>query len=106
VQTLYNNDTKNVPKQPNNYTVRFLEDGRIIVKADCNLKGGVYSTDGKEISLEITHSTMAACEEGSLEEQFIRDLRAAVIFFFKDHDLYLDLRHDTGTMRFSGRTRK
>jgi heat shock protein HslJ len=106
VQTLYNNDTKNVPKQPNNYTVRFLEDGRIIVKADCNLKGGVYSTDGKKISLEITHSTMAACEEGSLEEQFIRDLTAAVIFFFKDHDLYLDLKYDAGTMRLSGQTRK
>jgi heat shock protein HslJ len=106
VQTLHNNDTKNVPKQPNNYTVRFLEDGRIIVKAGCNLKGGVYSTDGKKISLEITHSTMAACEEGSLEEQFIRDLTAAVIFFFKGHDLYLDLKYDTGTMRFSGQTRE
>jgi heat shock protein HslJ len=106
VQTLYNNDTKNVPKQPNNYTVRFLEDGRIIVKADCNLKGGVYATDGKKISLEITHSTMAACEEGSLEEQFIRDLTAAVIFFFKGHYLYLDLRHDTGTMLFSGQARE
>ncbi len=106
VQTLYNNDSKNVPAKPENYTIQFLEDGKINVKADCNLKGGVYSTDGKRISIEITHSTMAACEEGSLEEPFVRDLTGGFIFFFKDGDLYIDLKYDTGTMKFSGKKRK
>ncbi len=101
VQTLYNDDRKNVPAKPENYTIQFLEDGKVNVKADCNLKGGVYSTDGKRFSLEITHSTMAACEEGSLEEAFVRDLTAGAIFFLKDGNLYLDLKYDTGTMKFS-----
>ncbi len=101
VQTLYNNDTKNVPQQPGNYTIQFLEDGKLTVKADCNLKGGTYSTDGKKLSIVITHSTMAACEEGSLEEFFVRDLTGGAIFFFKDGDLYIDIKYDTGTMKFT-----
>ena len=106
VQSLYNNDSKNVPNQTENYTIQFLEDGKINVKADCNRKGGVYSTDGKRISIEITHSTMAACEEGSLEEPFVRDLTGSAIFFFKDGDLYIDLKYDTGTMKFSRKKRE
>ncbi len=106
VQSLYNNDSKNVPNQTENYTIQFLEDGKINVKADCNRKGGVYSTDGKRISIEITHSTMAACEEGSLEESFVRDLTGSAIFFFKDGDLYIDLKYDTGTMKFSRKKRE
>ena len=101
VQTLYNNDTRVDPAKPANYTIRFLTDGKINVRADCNMKGGVYSTEGKRLSIEITHSTMAACEEGSLGEQFVRDLTGGAIFFFRDGDLYIDLKYDTGTMRFS-----
>jgi len=101
VQTLYNDDSKAVPVNPQNYTVQFREDRTFNVKADCNLKGGTYSTDGKRIAIQITHSTMAACPEDSLEDEFVRNLAAAALFFFKDNDLYLDLKYDTGTMKFS-----
>jgi len=100
-QTLYNNDTRVDPAKPANYTIRFLTDGKINVKADCNVKGGEYSTEGKRLSIEITHSTMAACEEGSLQEQFVRDLTGGAIFFFRGDELYIDIKYDTGTMRFS-----
>ena len=101
VQTLYNNDTRAAPVKPENYTVRFLENGSIEVKADCNRKGGTYSRDGKKLSIQIAHSTMAACEQGSLEDQFVRDLIGGAIYFLKDGNLYLDLKYDTGTMKFS-----
>jgi heat shock protein HslJ len=106
VRTLYNDDRKSVPAKPVNYTIWFLEDGKVTVKADCNVKGGVYSTEGKRLTIEITHSTMAACEEGSLEEQFVRDLTGAAIFFLQDGDLYIDLNYDTGTMKFSKQREK
>jgi heat shock protein HslJ len=106
VQTLYNNDTRTVPAKPENYTIRFLESKTIAVKADCNQKGGAYSTEGKKLSITITHSTMAACEPGSLEDTFVRDLEAGAVFFFKDNDLYIDLKYDSGTMRFSRETKK
>jgi heat shock protein HslJ len=103
VQTLYNNDTKTAPARPENYTVQFLEDGKLKVKADCNMKGGTYSTEGKKLSITITNSTMAVCETGSLEDRFVRDLIAGTTFFLKDGCLYLDVKHDTGTMKFSKR---
>jgi heat shock protein HslJ len=99
-QTLYSNDTKAVPPNPENYTLKLLPDGTVAIRADCNLGGGVYRLDGSSISIEITHTTRAACPPGSLEQVYIRDLNAATIYFMKDDALYFDLKYDTGTMRF------
>jgi len=103
VQTLYNDDRKAVPADPKNYTVEFREDGTVNAKADCNMKGGTYtySPEEKRLSMEITHSTMAACPEGSLEDEFVRGLSGAAIYFIRDGDLYIDLKYDSGTMQFS-----
>jgi heat shock protein HslJ len=98
-QSLYNNDTRAVPPNPENYTLKLLPDGKVSIRADCNLGGGVYRLDGSKISIEITHTTMAACPPGSLEQRYIRDLNAAAIYFFKADVLYIDLKHDTGTMK-------
>jgi heat shock protein HslJ len=106
VQTQYSNDKRVVPAKPANYTLRFLEGGQIKVRADCNQKGGTYSVDGKRLSITISHSTMAACEPGSLEDEFVRNLAASANHFFRNGDLYIDLKYDTGTMKFSGQTKE
>ena len=106
MQTQYNDDRKTVPADPKNYTVQFREDGTLAVKADCNQKGGTYSVQGKHLSIEITHSTMAVCPDGSLEDEFARALSAAVLYLRQDADLYVDLQYDTGTMRFSPQQKK
>ena len=97
-----------MPADSKNYTVQFQEDGTLSVKADCNQKGGTYSASTKErrVSIEITHSTMAACPEGSLEDEFVRGLTAAALYFIKDDNLYMDLKYDSGTMRFSKQKEK
>ena len=102
-QTLYNDDRTVVPADPENYTVQFQEDGTISVKADCNVKGGTYSIPRgeKTIFIEITQSTIAACPEGSLEDEFVKGLSAATIYFIQNGDLCLDLKYDSGTMQFS-----
>jgi hypothetical protein len=56
--------------------------------------------------MEISHSKMAAYEEGSLEELFVRDLTGAAIFFFQECDVYIDLKYDTGTMKPSRQKQK
>lgn len=101
VQTQYGDDRKAVPDNPENYTVQFRENGTVTVKADCNQKGGTFSAAEQSLSIEITHSTMAACPEGSLEEEFVRTLSAAAIYFIRDGGLFIDLKFDSGTMRFS-----
>lgn len=103
MQTLYNDDRKVMPADPQNFTVQFREDGTLTVKADCNQKGGTYSVTDEDnrISIVITHSTMAVCPEGSLEDEVVRGLSAASIYFVKDGGLYIDLQFDSGTMMFS-----
>ena len=100
-QSLYDNDTRAVPTDPENYTLKLLPDGKVSIQADCNVGGGTYRLGGGRISIEITHTTLAACPPESLEQKYIRDLNAAAIYFFKADALYIDLKYDTGTMKFT-----
>lgn len=106
VQTLYNDDRKVSPVDSKNYTLQFREGGTINVKADCNMKGGTYSVEGNHLNIEITHSTMAACPDDSLGDEFARELSGAAIYFLQNGDLYLDLKYDSGTMKFSEQNQK
>ena len=99
-QTLYSNDTKSLPPNPENYTLKLLPDGKINIRADCNLGGGVYTLRGNEISIQITHTTRAACPPESLEQSYIQDLNVAGRYRVEDEFLYIDLKNDTGTMKF------
>ena len=100
-QTLENNDTKAVPSDPDQYTLTFLPGGQISIRADCNQGGGIYTLNASRLTIEITHTTMAACPPGSLEQKYIRYLNAVAGFFIKGDALYLDIKYDTGTMTFS-----
>ena len=80
-QTLYNNDQKSVPPDPSHYTVTFNPDRTLNIRADCNRGGGTFSTEGKRISIEVTHTTRAMCPPDSLEQTFIKNLNAAKFYF-------------------------
>jgi len=101
VQTLYSDGQRSMPSDPQRYTINLLENGDISAKADCNMKGGRYTLDGNRLSLEITRSTRRACEVGSLEDRFVRDLSAGTSFFRRGDELYIELRFDSGVMKFS-----
>ena len=99
-QTVYHNDRKNVPLNPANYTLKLLADGKVGIRADCNRGGGVYTLRGNEIAMEIAYTTRAACPPESLGQDFIKDLNAAARYFMEAGILYIDLKLDTGTMKF------
>jgi heat shock protein HslJ len=101
VQTLYSDGKKVIPTDHNRYTLKFQSNGDLNIKADCNLKGGRYVVDGNRLTLEITHSTMAACEDGSLEDTYVRDLSEGTKYLIKNGDLDIGLKHNSGTMKFS-----
>ena len=100
-QTRYNNDQQAIPAEPTSYTIEFMPDGKVHVRADCNRVGGTYSLHGNNLTIELTHSTRAMCPPDSLDQAFKKGLGAAAIYFFKEDFLYLDLKYDSGTMRFS-----
>ena len=99
-QTLMGNGDEFVPDNPANYTAQFMPDGTVAIQADCNQVGGAYTLDANAIAIELGPSTMAACPEGSLGDQFVANLSAASGYFFSDGNLFIDLKFDSGTMRF------
>ena len=71
------------------------------IKADCNDVAATYTVDGSSIDIVAEPSTLAACPEDSLDQQYLANLSNAAIFFFEESDLFLDLMADGGTMRFT-----
>jgi heat shock protein HslJ len=100
-QTIYSTDTRCLPPNSENYTLKLLPGGKVNIRADCNLGGGAYRLRGKEISIEITHTTRAACPPESLEQSYIRDLNTAGRFCLEGEILYIGLKNETGTMKFT-----
>ncbi len=98
-QTLYNNDTETVPSNPERYMLKLLPNGRVFIHAGCNVGRGNYKLSENHITIEISHTTAAACPEDSLQEKFIRDLNGAAVYSIEGDNLYLDLKYDTGTMK-------
>lgn len=86
---------------PDKYIVEFQPDGNVAVLADCNSGSGTYTIDGGSISIEIGAMTMAACPPGSLSDEFVKNLNAAAIYFTEGDNLFIDLKFDSGTMRFA-----
>ena len=104
VRTRYSDDT--VLTRPANtagYTLQLDSKGKVLIRADCNEGGGSFTMNGSKLSITITHKTLAACPEGSLENPFIFDLNRTVGFLIKNGTLFLDLKLDTGTMEFRGK---
>ena len=62
---------------PQNYTSTFRNDGTLSGKADCNNFTGTYAQEGG-FTITLGASTMAACPEGSLDQQYLELLSAVV----------------------------
>jgi heat shock protein HslJ len=87
---------------PENYTLTFMPDGILQIKADCNQATASY-TAGKDGALAVTPgiTTLVACLPGSRGEELIQKLGSAAIYFFQNDNLFIDLMADGGTLEFS-----
>jgi heat shock protein HslJ len=100
-ETAYKADAKAFPDDPSLYTVVFDDGGNLRIRADCNRAGGTYALHNSALTIVVTHSTRAMCAPESLEQSFLKDLNAAADFLLWDGNLYIRLKNDTGTMKFS-----
>jgi heat shock protein HslJ len=100
-RTSMNDDAQFVPADPRRYTIQFLEGGRIAVLADCNRGTGTYVLEGRTIEISRLAMTRAACASGSLDSRFLAGLAQAASYSVREGILVLELRVDSGTMRFS-----
>jgi heat shock protein HslJ len=94
------NDNLVVVDDPELYTLEFLPDGQVNVKADCNLAGGTYIVNGSQLTIEITTTTLAVCPPDSLSDEYLRLLNDVVSYIFEDGNLFIAIKFDSGIMKF------
>ena len=99
-QILYN-DGKQLQDTTGDYTVEFMDDGQLSIRADCNQALGTFTETGSSLSIELGPTTLAACPPESIAQDYLQALQNASGYFFENGDLFIDLQLDTGTMRFS-----
>ena len=103
--SLTNPNGVTVVNDPASYTILFNTDGTANIQADCNSVGATYTTaDSSSINIVLGPSTLVACPDGSLDQQFLTGLSNAAIYFFEEGDLYMDMQADGGTLRFEAQT--
>lgn len=89
-----------VVPEPENYTLTFSPDGRVSVKADCNMVSGTYRLDGETLAIELGPSTMAFCGEGSLDQRYLALLGSVEAASLENARLILHLRDNADQMGF------
>ena len=85
---------------PNDYKILFNADGTANIKADCNMVGATYESDGSSLSINMGPSTMAFCGEESLDQIYLARLGEVASYVIQDGILYLNLMADAGNMVF------
>jgi len=96
--------TESMPDDPSKYTIQFGSDWRVAVQADCNRGGGSYESDGDKLVLGQLITTLAACPEASLYDEFMQGLGSVASYVVADDTLTITLADDAGTLTFTGAT--
>ena len=84
--------------QPASYTLEFLSDGTLRVRADCNSGAGTYKTNEDRLAIENLAMTEKACAPDSLGSQFVTGLNNAVSWVLDEGRLNINMRYDAGGM--------
>jgi heat shock protein HslJ len=88
------------PIEPGRYTVQFVPDGTVAIRADCNWVLGNWTGGNGVLDLTVTQTTVAGCPSDSLEEPFVQALDLATTYAL-DATMGLTLTGPAGEMRFS-----
>ena len=86
--------------EPGLYTVHFLPDETVNIRADCNWVAGFWTGANGALDVTVTMTTVAQCPTGSLEEPFVQALDEATSYTFAD-DMTLIISGPAGEMRFT-----
>lgn len=88
--------------EPERYTLAFLPEGRVALRADCNRGGGGVSfPEPGALRIGALALTRAFCPPPSLSDRFARDVARAARWALRDGALDLELPADSGVLRFA-----
>ena len=94
-----------VPAEGSTYSLTFNEDEQVTIVADCNTVTGAYTGSGETIDIELDASTLVACPEGSIADDFLRVLDEATGVTVADVDGVFSLNiftDDQSSVGFTG----
>jgi len=97
---VHGNDPPVVPNDPSKYTLRFGDDGTLLLLADCNRGRSSYSADPPKLHVGPGAITRMMCPPGSLDTIFLRDLSAAATFEINDGELHVTAKDGLTTLTF------
>ena len=80
------------------FTIRFADDGRLEVRADCNVCGGGYTLDGDSVGVGVLACTRAFCASAPFDTDYVTLVESAVRIE-REGDT-LALRGPAGILRF------
>ena len=88
--------------EPERYILRFLDGGRVALRADCNRgAGSVVFPEPGAIRFGALAITRAMCPPGSLGDRFAREVEHAGRWAIQRGELRLELSEDAGILRFA-----
>jgi heat shock protein HslJ len=101
-RTRFSDDKVIVADAPERYTLEFMPDGRVALRADCNRGGARYDASaGRSLTFSPAAITKMGCPPGSQGTEFLRQLSLVGDYLFANGNLVLTLRLDTGSMYFA-----
>jgi heat shock protein HslJ len=99
---LSNDDNHHVViKNPEAYTVQFMEDGFVTFQADCNNAGGEFIQQDSSLSFGMLEITAQYCGADSFDMDYMGYLHDVVTYIIEEDVLYLNLKMDAGDMVFT-----
>jgi heat shock protein HslJ len=99
-RTQYSDGATLAASDPSKYTITLLDGGRISIQADCNSGSSSYTLTDAQLTIHPGAMTLVACEPGSQDTVFLRDLLQVGTYVFDGQQLVLNLRADSGNMMF------
>jgi len=90
-----------LPDDRTKYTVAFAGDGTLAVRVDCNRGTGTWKSPAAgQITFGPLALTRAACPEGSMHDQIVKNWSLIRGYVIQDGNLYLSLSADGGIYEF------
>lgn len=87
--------------QPDKYSMEFLADGKVQVKADCNTGNGTYQASGDRLTIGNIGLTKMACPADSQGDKFVQSLGMAISYVLDGVELTISMSYDAGEMVFA-----
>ncbi len=101
VQIQSMDDTLYTPARDGQFTLQFLADGRLQVRADCNRGSGRWQLEApSRLTLGPIAVTKMFCGEASIDARFLGDLGYVRGFLLRDGALYLTTLADGSILQF------